>query len=121
MSTAFKRIEKSLKEAIAFAKGKNVQARVSVYAPFKIDIKQIRQNLGMSQPQFAAAFGIGLRTLRNWENGERAPKGVALILFKILAKEPQTVMRVLQKESGETKGKASRAQRRRVDPQEVTP
>lgn len=29
MSTAFKRIEKSLKEAIAFAEGKEVQARVT--------------------------------------------------------------------------------------------
>ncbi len=29
MSAAFKRIEKSLKEAIAFAEGKNVQARVT--------------------------------------------------------------------------------------------
>lgn len=74
MSTAFKRIEKSLKDAIAFAKGKNVQARVSVYAPFKVDVKQICQNLDMSQPQFAAAFGIGLRTLRNWESANARPK-----------------------------------------------
>jgi len=98
VSAAFKRIEKSLKEAIAFAEGKKVHARVSVYAPLAVDVKQIRQSLGMNQTQFAAAFGIGLRTLRNWENGERTPKGIALVLFKILAQEPKTVMRILRQE-----------------------
>ena len=110
MSAAFKRIEKSLKEALAFAEGKNVQARVSVYAPLSVDVKQIRQSLGMSQAQFAAAFGIGLRTLRNWESGERVPKGIALVLFKILAQEPQTVMRILRQERRGIERRASQTQ-----------
>jgi len=93
MSEAFKRIEKSLKQAIAFAKGNNIRARV--YKPFQVDVRRIRKNIGMTQPQFAAAFGIGLGTLQHWERGDREPKGAALVLLNMLDKEPKTVMRIL--------------------------
>jgi putative transcriptional regulator len=95
MSEAFKRIEKSLKDAILFAEGKDVKAKVRVYNLFQVDVKRIRQNIGMTQTQFAAAFGIGLSTLRHWERGDREPKGAALVLLNMLAKEPKTVLRIL--------------------------
>lgn len=97
MGDAYKRIEKSLREAIAFAEGKKINARV--YKPAKVDVKRIRRNVGMTQPQFAAAFGIGLGTLRHWERGDRAPKGAALVLLNMLAKEPGTVMRILNQKA----------------------
>ena len=93
MSEAFKRIEKSLKDAISFAEGKEIEAKV--YEPFRADVKQVRKNVGMTQSQFAAAFGIGLGTLRHWERGDREPKGAALVLLNMLAKEPETVLRIL--------------------------
>lgn len=93
MSEAFKRIEKSLKDAIAFTQGKGVGARV--YEPFRVDVKRIRISIGMTQPEFAAAFGIGLGTLRHWERGDREPKGAALVLLNMLAKKPRTVLRIL--------------------------
>jgi putative transcriptional regulator len=95
MSEAFKRIEKSLKDAISFAEGKDVNARVKVYKPFQVDVKRVRMKVGMTQTQFAAAFGIGLGTLRHWERGDREPKGAALVLLNMLAKEPKTVLRIL--------------------------
>ena len=93
MSEAFKRIEKSLKDAIAFAEGKNVKVRI--YKPFQVDVKHIRKNIRMTQPQFSAAFGIGLGTLRHWERGDREPKGAALVLLNMLEKDPKTVLRIL--------------------------
>ena len=93
MSAAFKRIEKSLKDAIAFAEGRDVKARV--YKPSRVNVKRVRKNIGMTQIQFSATFGIGLGTLRHWERGDRAPKGAALVLLNILEKEPQTVMKIL--------------------------
>jgi putative transcriptional regulator len=93
MSEAFDRIEKSLKDAIAYAKGEDIKVRV--YKPFQVDVKEIRQKVGMTQPQFAAAFGIGLGTLRHWERGDRAPKGAALVLLNLLSKEPNTVIEIL--------------------------
>lgn len=97
MGDAYKRIEKSLQDAIAFAEGKKINARV--YKPFKVDVKRIRRNIGMTQPQFAAAFGIGLDTLRHWERGDRSPKGTALVLLNMQAKEPGTVMRILDQKA----------------------
>jgi len=41
MSAAFKRIEKSLKDAIAFAEGKDVKARV--YKPSQVNVKRVRK------------------------------------------------------------------------------
>lgn len=93
MSEAFDRIERSLKDAISYGEGKRVDARV--YRPFKVDIKKIRKKAGMTQPQFAAAIGIGLGTLRHWERGDRQPKGAALVLLNLLSKEPKTVLRIL--------------------------
>lgn len=93
MSEAFKRIEKSLKDAIAFTEGKDIKVRV--YKPYQVDVKRIRKRIGLTQPQFAATFGIGLGTLRHWERGDREPKGAALVLLNILEKEPKTVMRIL--------------------------
>jgi putative transcriptional regulator len=95
MSEAFKRIEKSLKDAILFAEGKDVKARVKIYEPLQVNVKRIRKNVGMSQTQFATAFGIGLDTLKRWERGDREPKGTALVLLNMLAREPKTVLKIL--------------------------
>lgn len=95
MSEAFKRIEKSLKDTISFAEGKAIKAGLKAYKPFQVDVKRVRKNIGMTQTQFAAAFGIGLGTLRHWERGDREPKGAALVLLNMLAKDTKTVLRIL--------------------------
>ncbi|MDD2966978.1 MAG: hypothetical protein PHN64_05785 [Desulfovibrionaceae bacterium] len=35
--------------------------------PDVIDVKALRQRMGVSQPVFASMFGLSLYTLRNWE------------------------------------------------------
>jgi transcriptional regulator with XRE-family HTH domain len=36
-------------------------------------MKRLREAAGMSQPQAAAAAGVPVATLRNWEQGRRVP------------------------------------------------
>ncbi len=96
MNDAFGRIEKSLKEAIAFAEGTATPARVTRYELPPVDVKQVRQSLGMTRQQFAAAFGFGLSALRHWERGDRQPRGAARTILNLLAKEPKTVLRILK-------------------------
>ncbi|MGM0634056.1 MAG: helix-turn-helix domain-containing protein [Pseudomonadota bacterium] len=97
MSTAFESISQGLKEAIDFADGRQGKAVVHhLEAP---DIKRIRTDIGMTQTQFAATFGISVSTLRHWERGDRTPHGPALTLLNVLAREPRAVMRAL---SGDT-------------------
>ncbi|WP_258176865.1 helix-turn-helix domain-containing protein [Photobacterium damselae] len=60
-----------------------------------VDVKAVRNNVAMTQAEFASTFGISLRTLRHWERGDRAPRGPALVLLNVLAKDPQAVIKAL--------------------------
>ena len=73
MSEVFQSMKQGLKEAIEFAEGKDNGARV--FEPMDIDVKKLRQRVGMTQVEFASMFGISLGTLRHWERGDRIPRG----------------------------------------------
>ena len=93
MSKAFESIKQGLDEALAFSKGEKRKAVVHEFAP--VDVKNIRSNVGMSQNEFASAFGISVSTLRHWERGDRTPQGPALVLLNVVAKEPEAVLNAL--------------------------
>jgi len=93
MSNAFESIKQGLDEALEFSKGKYGKAVVHEFSP--VDVKNIRANVGMSQNEFASAFGISVSTLRHWERGDRKPHGPALVLLNIVAKEPRAVLKAL--------------------------
>ena len=93
MSKAFESIKQGLEEAIEFSKGKQGKAIVHEFSP--IDVKNIRSNIGMSQNEFASAFGISVSTLRHWERGDRTPHGPALVLLNVVSKEPKAVLKAL--------------------------
>ncbi|MFZ0455257.1 MAG: helix-turn-helix domain-containing protein [Ignavibacteriaceae bacterium] len=95
MNEAYKSISKGLKEAIEYSKGNTKEVRV--FRPKHIDVKKLKERIGMSQPKFAASFGISLGTLRHWERGDRYPQGPALVLLNLLSKDPHTVLEVLYK------------------------
>lgn len=59
------------------------------------DVSAIRRAIGMSQHEFAAAFGISIWTLRKWEQGARVPHGPARALLKVIARETAAARRAL--------------------------
>jgi len=93
MSKAFDSIKQGLDEALDFSKGKKGKAIVHKFKP--VDVKNIRAKVGMSQSEFASAFGISVSTLRHWERGDRTPHGPALVLLNVVAKVPESVVRAL--------------------------
>jgi len=93
MSKAFDSIKQGLDEALEFSKGKKTKAIVHEFSP--IDVKDIRNKVGMSQSEFASSFGISVSTLRHWERGDRSPQGPALVLLNVVAKEPDAVLKAL--------------------------
>lgn len=93
MSDVFSSIKQGLGEAIEYSKGNTSTAIVHEYGP--VEVKKIRANLGMSQNEFASAFGISVSTLRHWERGDRSPHGPALVLLNVVSKEPQAVLKAL--------------------------
>ncbi|MBI4754005.1 MAG: helix-turn-helix domain-containing protein [Betaproteobacteria bacterium] len=94
MSKVFGSIKQGLQEAIAHQQGR--QEGVRFHVPPQVDVKEVRRRTGLTQEEFAARFAISLGTLRHWERGDRVPRGTALVLLSVIAKEPETVMRALE-------------------------
>jgi len=93
MSTAFDEIRDGLEAAIEHAKGNKSQ--VVLHKPRMVDVKNLRSKMHMTQQEFCATFGIALGTLRHWEQGDRKPKGPALVLLNVMEKNPEAVLEVL--------------------------
>lgn len=91
------KIVEGLRQAISYAKGASSQTRVSRYnVPDNIDVKKLREGLGMSQPEFALRFGFSLGTLRQWEQGRRYPDGSARVLLTVINHSPEAVKKALE-------------------------
>jgi putative transcriptional regulator len=93
MGKAFDSITRGLNEAIAHAKGERVA--IKTYTPEAVDVSALRQNMGMTQEQFAARFGFSVATLRHWERGDRSPHGASLVLLNVIKRAPDAVQAAL--------------------------
>ena len=83
----------SLTEAVAYARGDKAGARTHIIE--RPDVRAIRRKLHMSQQEFAAAFHIPLATLKNWEQGRRAPDAPAIAYLQVIARQPQIIQDAL--------------------------
>jgi len=61
-------------------------------------IKTIREQLRVSQNDFAMMIGVSVRTLQNWEQGRRTPEGPAKALLRVASRNPQAVLDALHAE-----------------------
>lgn len=93
------RILQSAREALAIAKNELDPAEYAVHVPENIDVREIRQKLGMTQIAFARVFGFKLATLRHWEQRKRIPEGPARAYLTVIDREPETVRRALRDET----------------------
>jgi len=60
-----------------------------------IDIAEIRSRTKLSQAAFSSAFGVPIATLQNWEQGRTAPDATHRAFFRAIAREPETMARLL--------------------------
>jgi len=60
-------------------------------------VKAVRERTGLTQEEFAATFAISLGALRHWERGDRKPRGTALVLLNVIARDPDAVLRAVEK------------------------
>lgn len=95
MSRAFTSIKNGLRQANAHQRGKRVRG-MKLHVPTKVDVREVRRRTGLTQEEFAAKFAISLGTLRHWERGDRTPRGTALVLLNVIAKDPRAVLRALE-------------------------
>ena len=64
-SELFDELRKSIKEAGKIRKGRAKPSRKFTYDA--IDIRKLRESLGVSQSQFARMIGVSVDTAQNWE------------------------------------------------------
>mgnify|MGYP003583155321 FL=1 len=91
--TLFEDLVSSLQEAKAISKGKAAPSRrFEVTAP---DAKAVREQIGLSQSEFARLMRVSVKTLQNWEQHRRNPTGPAAALLKIMSSAPDVALRSL--------------------------
>jgi putative transcriptional regulator len=95
----FEQIMEGLGEALAHARGEDIG--VVEHVVHTLDVRALRQSLGLSQAAFAKAFEVPLGTLRGWEQGRRTPRGPARVLLQVIEREPDAVRRALALEREE--------------------
>ena len=83
----------SIEEAGQIKKGKKKPARITRFD--SVDIRRLREQLGVSQRKFARMIGVSERTLQNWEQGRRSPQGPARALLKVFNENPKAVVKAL--------------------------
>lgn len=86
-------IMKGLEEAVAYNEGK-LKARSNTMAISPVpdfeatEIKNIRNELGMTQVLFAGFMGVSPKTVEAWEAGRNMPDGPARRMLAMLQVDP---------------------------------
>ena len=80
----------SMREATAIVRGEKDAARVHLL-PVDIDVRALRERLGLTRPAFAQRFGLAVAAVRDWEQGLRRPDPAARVLLMVIARSPETV------------------------------
>jgi len=105
----FAALKASLEDAAAYFNGDASRGRATVIDVNELDVGAIRDKVGLSQDDFANAFGVSVGTLRNWEQGRNRPDGPARALLTVIDRDPAAVLRALR--IGPSRSKTPRATR----------
>ncbi len=96
MSKSGKSILQGAREARAYSKGDETEARVTtVNVPKRVDVAKVRKSLNMTQEAFAGHFGFSTSAVRDWEQQRRNPAGHARAFLTVIEREPEAVRRAL--------------------------
>ena len=83
----------SVQEMDDIVKGQKQPARRFEFP--ELEVKAIREKMGVSQDKFAVILGVSKRTVENWEQGRRHPTGAARSLLKIVEADPKHALEAL--------------------------
>jgi putative transcriptional regulator len=83
----------SVEEMDKIVRGELEPGRVTQIA--ELPVRTIREKTGLSQRRFAHLIGVSQRTLENWEQNRRRPRGPARALLKIVSAAPEVAIKSL--------------------------
>ena len=90
----FAELLEAANDALEHAKGKRVLKTTMMreLAPMKgAEVKQVRKRLQTSQGVFAHYLKVSPKTVQAWEANRRLPNGHALVLLRMMEKQPGLV------------------------------
>ncbi len=94
----FERLQKGLKEGIAYVNGELTLRTVDVAdVPPEIDaatLAEVRAQTAMSQRVFASLLNVSAKTLQSWEQGVRQPSDASRRLLQVFCEEPAVMCRI---------------------------
>ena len=93
MKTQFEQMMDGLNDVETFLAGE--QKGFKAYVPQEVDVKAIRNRLGMTQAKFSDTFGFSLDAIKHWEGGRRTPEAPARTLLTVIDKNPAAVLTAL--------------------------
>jgi putative transcriptional regulator len=93
MKTQFEQMMDGLNDVEAFLSGQ--QEGFKAYVPQEVDVRAIRNRLGMTQVKFSDTFGFSLDAIKHWEGGRRTPEAPARTLLTVIDKNPAAVLTAL--------------------------
>ncbi|HXJ88165.1 MAG TPA: hypothetical protein VMS18_15200 [Candidatus Binatia bacterium] len=93
MKTQFEQMMDGLNDVERFLAGE--QEGFKAYVPQEVDVKAIRNRLGMTQAKFSDTFGFSLDAIKHWEGGRRTPEAPARTLLTVIDKNPAAVLTAL--------------------------
>lgn len=94
MTGAGKRLVEAAHEALSIAKGDREPAKI--FIPADIDVRGIRKKTGLSQDDFAGAFGFTLNQIRDWEQMRSRPTGGLRAYLLLIANDPKGISEALR-------------------------
>jgi putative transcriptional regulator len=56
-----------------------------------VDVRKLRERLGLTQEQFSLRFGLELDAVRNWEYGRRQLDKAARSYLAVIERDPEMV------------------------------
>jgi putative transcriptional regulator len=91
----FDQIGEGLKEALAVARKEAEPYKLHV--PSEIDVRAIRAKTGLTQKDFASAFGFGFDQLKQWEQGRARPVQGLRAYLLLIEDNPTGMLQALQR------------------------
>lgn len=96
MSKVGKELAEAMVEAVGYLDGRPGSTTTHVVAvPDDVDVKAIREALGLNRPEFCRRFGLDVRAVQDWEQRRRRPDRAARAYLRVISRNPEAVVAAL--------------------------
>jgi putative transcriptional regulator len=86
---------KGLKQAAAHFRGEVKLQTYEYNIPARVDVRAVRERIGLSQAQFAGRYALNPRTVQEWEQGRAEPDIAVRAYLTVIDRNPDAVQKAL--------------------------